>query len=105
MNKCFGQPDWCGAHYKKGQDQDWTSTFDLDGSTRSDFHCDGCTKRFFRHFEERKMQSPFESVIIFITLDSWGWVEYQYVDPENGALQWTYIFAYNFPPTIVNFYT
>lgn len=76
---------------KESQDQDWTTQFIV-----SNNHCDCCLERFFRHLQSGKTQSPNNLVTAFVNLHLFGFVEYRYIDLEDGGSEWTYLFPYRF---------
>ncbi|KAF7763909.1 hypothetical protein Agabi119p4_8446 [Agaricus bisporus var. burnettii] len=73
---------------EEGKDQVWQTAFLLDSSSMS--HCNFCCERFERQMGNLKTRSPNHVVTVLFTSTGDCFVEFQFVDLDDGISEWTY---------------
>jgi hypothetical protein len=58
--------------------------------------CNFCSQRLERQLENLKVISPDHPVTVLFTSTEEDFVEFKFVDTENGVLEWTYWIWYPF---------
>jgi hypothetical protein len=60
--------------------------------------CNYCTRRFARQF----INNPDRLATVFVDSTQMCYVEYSFVDPDDGVSEWRYRFLHSGPPTSID---
>jgi hypothetical protein len=82
------------GEWGEGKDQHWLTFYNNDFGESS--RCDICQQRFENQLESWKARLPDYQATVLFTSAGIGVVEFQFVDPEDGISEWTYMFSHKF---------
>ncbi|KAF7762316.1 hypothetical protein Agabi119p4_8909 [Agaricus bisporus var. burnettii] len=88
------------GEWEEGGDEEWTTQFDMDVNDEVDemegSTCNFCCQRLERQLEDWKARSPDHPVDVLFTSTGMCFVEFHFVDPEDGMSEWTYWLVHEF---------
>jgi hypothetical protein len=82
------------GEWGEGKDHAWSTWFSMKRGFIG--KCNFCGQRLERQLENLKVLSPDHPVTVLFTSLGDDFVEFRFVDTENGMSEWTYWFWYEF---------
>ncbi|EKM75091.1 hypothetical protein AGABI1DRAFT_109631 [Agaricus bisporus var. burnettii JB137-S8] len=87
------------GNWGRGQDENWTTEFGLINigisyEEPASYACPSCLKRLKQQLVDCKTRSPDHLVTILFTSTGTCFVEFQFIDLDDGVSEWTYWFLY-----------
>lgn len=74
-----------------GKDENWTTEFEMvDLSSQ----CSSCCRRLERQLSDCITKSPNSLATVLFTSTVKSFIEFQFLDPDDGPSEWTYWLAY-----------
>jgi hypothetical protein len=77
------------GEWGEGKDQGWITEFGMDG-------CKFCGERLEHQLENWQTRCPDHPVLVLFTSAGTCFIEFQFVDPEDGVSEWTYWLVHEF---------
>ncbi|XP_006464110.1 hypothetical protein AGABI2DRAFT_120893 [Agaricus bisporus var. bisporus H97] len=82
------------GNWEEGNTEDWETKFPVDTWDASS--CHACHTRLERQLEDWKSRHPDHPTIILFTSANRSFVEFQFIDPDDGVSEWTHWLVYEF---------